>query len=345
MRKPLYSTLGGLALAVACLAGCRPATPAPPAAALPAATVRVQTIVRKTRPATEDVIGTVRAKLHAVIEAKVTGRIELLRVVPGQDVAAGELLIQLDAHELQSQLDQAQAVRQQADADLKRYTTLLDQKISSQSEFDTAQSRARVATAAVTEAETMLGYTKITAPFAGVITRKAADVGDLATPGKALLEMEDARALRLEADVPQAVIGNLKLGDTLPVHISDLPDTLTGTISEISPTADPNSRTFLVKLDLPTVTGLRTGQFGRVVMPVGETAALRCPATAIVQRGQMEIAFVAVHGHAELRLIKTGKHTGDEVEVVSGLDAGEKVVVTDVTQLRDGQPLTLQNEK
>ncbi|HTJ01112.1 MAG TPA: hypothetical protein VL527_19670, partial [Dongiaceae bacterium] len=98
-------------------------------------------------------------------------------------------------------------------------------------------------------------------------------------------------------------------------------------------------------LDLPTVTGLRTGQFGRVVMPVGETAALRCPATAIVQRGQMEIAFVAVNGHAELRLIKTGKTIGDEVEVVSGLDAGEKVVVSDVAQLLDGQPLTLQNEK
>lgn len=345
MRKPPYSTLGAMALAVAGLAGCRPATPPPAAAALPAATVRVQTIERKTRPATEDVIGTVRAKLHAVIAAKVTGRLELLRVVPGQEVAAGELLLQLDAHELQSQLDQAQALRQQADADLKRYTTLLDQKISSQSEFDTAQSRARVATAAVTEAETMLGYTKITAPFAGVITRKSADVGDLATPGKALLEMEDARALRLEADVPQAVIGNLKLDDPLPVRISDLPDALTGTISEISPTADPNSRTFLVKLDLPAAAGLRTGQFGRVVMPVGETSALRCAAAAVIRRGQMELAFVAVGDHAQLRLVKTGNRIGDEVEIVSGLEVGEKVVVSDVVSLTDGQPLTIQNEK
>ena len=321
--------------------GCGHKTERAVAPVLPAATVRVQAVESKTRIATEEVVGTVRAKLRSVIEAKISGRIEQLPVVPGQQVKAGELLAALDAREVQARYDQVVALRQQAEADLKRLTTLFEQKILSQAELDNAQARARVAVAGVTEAETMLGYTKVTAPFAGVITRKHADVGDLATPGKPLLDMEDSTGLRLEADVPEAVVGRLKLGDKLPVRISALENELEGVISEIAPAADPNSRTFLVKLDLPGTTGLRAGQFGRVAMPVGETTALRVAGSAVVQRGQMEIIFVVNDGKAQLRLVKTGKHFGREVELVSGVSAGEKVVVENATALTDGQPLTV----
>jgi RND family efflux transporter MFP subunit len=225
---------------------------------------------------------------------------------------------------------------------MKRFASLLEQKILSQSEYDIAQSKFRVADAAVKEAETMLGYTKVAAPFDGVITRKHTDVGDLATPGKPLLEMEDSRTLRLEADAPEAVVGKLTLGDKLPVRISALETELTGVISEISPAADPGSRTFVVKLNLPPQAGLRAGQFGRVAMPVGETAALRVPAAAVVQRGQMELVFVVISNHAQLRIVKTGKRIGDEVELVSGVSAGEQIVVSAVGTLIDDQPVTLQ---
>jgi RND family efflux transporter MFP subunit len=256
-------------------------------------------------------------------------------------VKADELLVQLDAREVQAQLDQALALRQQAESDSKRATDLFQQKILSQSEYDNAQSKFRVADAAATQAETLLGYTKVTAPFAGVITRKYADVGDLASPGKPLLEMEDARDLRLEADVPEAVISHLTLGDKPGVRVSGVSNELEGVVSEIAPAADPNSRTFLVKLDLPPTSGLRAGQFGRAAMPVGETSALRAPASSVVQRGQMELIFVVVKGHAQLRIIKTGKRIGDEVELVSGVDGGEQVVVDGAVNLVDGQPLTI----
>jgi RND family efflux transporter MFP subunit len=301
----------------------------------------VQVIEAKRRIASEEVVGTVRAKLRSVIEAKISGRIEQMRVVPGQPVKAGELLAVVDAREVQARYDQAVALRQQAEADLKRLTSLLEQKILSPAEFDTAQARARVAIATVTEAEAMLSYANVTAPFAGVITRKHADVGDLATPGKPLLEMEDSTALRLEADVPEAVVGRLKLGDQLPVRISALAQEREGVVSEIAPAADPNSRTFLVKLDLPSAPGLRAGQFGRVAMPVGETAALRVPASAVVQRGQVELVFVLVDGRAQLRIVKTGKRLGAEVELVSGVTAGESIVVEPAAGLIDGQPLTV----
>jgi RND family efflux transporter MFP subunit len=329
-----------LLLTAVLLAGCRDKTGSPAVEQLPAAVVRVQTVENKSRVATEDVVGTVRARLHSVIEAKVSGRIDRMLVVPGQNVKTGELLVQLDAREVQAQQDRALAVRQQAESDLKRAADLFRQKILSQSEYDNAQSKFRVADAAATETETLLGYTRVIAPFAGVITRKYTDVGDLAAPGKALLEMEDARDLRLEADVPEAVIGHLTLGDKLAVRVSGVTNGLEGVVSEIAPSADSNSRTYLVKLDLPSAPGLRAGQFGRAAMPVGETAALRVPVSVVVQRGQMELVFVAVNNRAQLRIVKTGKRIGDEVELVSGVDAGEKVVVDGAANLIDGQPLT-----
>ncbi len=329
----------GLLLATLAWNGCGRKPVESSANSLPPVAVRAQVAESKSRVATEDEVGTVRAKLHAVIEAKVSGKIEQMLVAPGQNVKAGELLVQLDASEVQAQLDQALAVRQQAESDLKRATDLIQQKILSQSEFDSAQSKFRVADAAAAQARTLLGYTKIVAPFAGVITRKDADVGDLAAPGKALLEMEDARNLRLEADVPEAVIGRIALGDKLSVRVSGVTNALEGVVSEIAPSADPSSRTFLVKLDLPPTPGLRAGQFGRVAVPVGETSALRVPASAVLQRGEMEIVFVVVNGHAQLRLVKTGKRVGDEVELVSGVDAGEPVVVDGAGNLADGQPV------
>jgi RND family efflux transporter MFP subunit len=292
--------------------------------------------------AMEEVVGSVRARLHSTIEAKVSGKIERMLVVPGQKVNAGDLLAELDVRESKARLDQALAVREQAQQELRRATGLLADKTISQQEFDLAQSRWRVADAAVTEAETMLGYARIVAPFAGLVTRKLADVGDLAAPGKPLLELEDPSALRLEADIPEALIERVKLGGKYAVRVASVTNLLEGVSSEITPVAEPATRTFLVKFDLPLSEGLRVGQFGRVLVPVGEGAALRVPRSAVVQRGQMELVFVVAERQAQLRLVKTGKRVENEVEVVSGLSASEKVVIERAGDLADGQPITEQ---
>ena len=337
MKRLLLSTV---VAAIPFLSGCHKAAEQKPTE-LVSATVRVQTVERKSRAATEDIVGTVRPKLSAVIEAKVSGRIAQMLVVPGQLVTNGERLVLLDAHEIQSRLDQAAAAREQAESDLKRDTDLIQQKILSQSEFDGAQSRFRIAAAAEAEAKTMLDYTLMVAPFDGVITRKLADVGDLAAPGKPLLQIENPDTLRLEADVPEALIGKVNLGDKLAVRIAAVAKVIEGMVAEMSPTADQNSRTYLVKLDLPGATGLRSGQFGRVSVPIGEASAIRVPVTAVIQRGQMELVFVVIGNHAQLRLVKTGSQVGDEIELVSGLDAGEHVVIEGVSDLTDGQPVTI----
>jgi len=339
MKRKSFFSVGFLLCAALPFCGCGHKTESGTAQTLPAASVRVQTVESLKRVATEEVVGTVRPKLRSVVEAKVSGKLERMLVVPGQQVKPGEVLAVIDAREVQARLDQALAVRQQAEGDLKRFTLLLDQKILSQSEYDNAQSKFLVADAAVKEAETMLGHTKVTAPFAGVITRKHADVGDLAAPGKPLLEMEDPKTLRLEADVPEALLGRIALGDKLSVRVPAVGAALEGTVSEIAPVADANSRTFPVKLDLPSGAGLRSGQFGRLAVPVAEVNAIRVPASAVIVRGQMEIAFVVADGRAQMRLVKTGKHLEAEVEIVAGLNPGEQIVVDGTAQLLDGQPV------
>jgi RND family efflux transporter MFP subunit len=324
---------------------CDRKTTRPQATPLPVAKVRVLPAQRQQRVATEEVVGTVQARLRTVLEAKVSGRIEKMLVAPGETVQAGALLVQIDAREIQARLDQAMAVRDQANLDLDRLRKLIEQRAVSRQEFDNAQARQRVAVANVLEAETMLGYMRVTAPFAGTVTRKHADVGDLAAPGKALLEMEDSRALRLEADVPEALIGNVQLGETYGARVSSVTHELPAVASEIAPAADPGSRTFLVKFDLPATPGVRAGQFGRVAVPIGQRTALSAPASAVIQRGQMEIVFVVADGRAHLRLVKSGKRLGDQVELVSGLEPGENVVTEGAKTLRDGQPVEVVDAK
>ncbi len=309
------------------------------AADLPVVPVRIQSIERTPQTITEAVVGTVRARLEATLEANVRGRIDQLPVVLGQPVKAGERLVRLDAPEIQARLDQAQASLQQAASDWQRTSKLFEQQAATRVEFEAAQARYSIAQGAVAEATAMMDYVEIAAPFDGVVTRKWVDVGDLAAPGKPLIAIEDPSALQLEADVPQTIAAQVQRGARLVVQVDALDGDLLGTVNEIAPAADAASRTFRIKVDLPEQAGLRSGQFARLLVPVGESDALRVPVSAIVQRGQLEIAFVVTDRQAHLHLVKTGQRIGDDIDVLSGLHAGDAVVVEGAAQLSDGQPV------
>ena len=201
----------------------------------PVVTVRVETIEVKPHPVTEEVIGTVRAKIRAAVEAKVSGRITRMAVDLGQPVREGDLIAEIDAQEIKARLDQAVATREQAGQDLKRYTVLLEKQVAAKQEFDTAQARFRVADAAVKEAQAMLGYVEVRAPFAGVISRRLADAGDFASPGKPLVEIENPEVLRFEADVPEALIEKIRRGEDLAVRIPSIDGEIKGQVAEIAP--------------------------------------------------------------------------------------------------------------
>jgi len=309
------------------------------AASLPAAPVRVQLVEKKSRTITEEVVGTVRAKLRATLEARLSGRIEKMPVVLGQEVRRGQLIARLDAGEIAARLEQAEASLQQAERDWKRASALFEQQSVTSAEYDSVQSRQRLARGAVAEAKAMMGYVEIVAPFDGVVTRKWADLGDLAAPGKPLVDLEDPATLQIEADAPEAIASHIKRGSRLEVRVDAVKGALEGVVSEIAPAADALSRTFRVKLDLPPTAGLMPGQFARLAVPIGERQSVRVPVAAVVQRGQLEIVFSISGERAQLHLVKTGKRVGEEIEVLSGLESGHTVVISGADQLTDGQPV------
>jgi RND family efflux transporter MFP subunit len=269
----------------------------------------------------------------------VSGRISELPVTLGQRVKAGDLIARLDAAEIDARLEQAEASLEQAERDWKRASALLEQKAITPSEQEAAQSKYRLAKGVLAEAKAMMSYVEIVAPFDGVVTKKEADEGDLATPGKPLLAIEDPSKLQLAADVPQTLAAHVLAGARLAIRVDGVEGELTGTVSEIAPAADPVSRTFRVKVDLPATSGLSSGQFARLLVPVGENLSLRAPASAVLQRGQLEIVFVVADQRAQWRLVKTGRRLGDDVEILSGLQAGDAVVVEGAATLADGQPV------
>lgn len=328
---------------LALVSGCRrkPEAGSKPPLDLAPVAVQVQAAESKKQLGCEEVVGTVRAKLRATLEAKLSGRVLNMPVVLGQNVKAGQLVARLDAAEIKARLDQAEAGLQQAQRDWKRISALHAQQAVTRSEYDAADAHLQVGNAAVAEARAMMGYVEVLAPFDGVVTKKWADVGDLAAPGKPLIDIEDPSALLLEADVPESIASKIKSDAQLGVRLDFLKDDLVATVSEIAPVADPDSRTLRVKLTLPAVQGLMSGQFARLLVPVGQSSSIRVPVSAVVVRGQLEIVFVASNQQAQLHLVKTGKRLGDEVEILAGVDVGDQVVVSGAALLTDGQRLAL----
>jgi len=320
-------------------AGCsRSAPSASEVQAGKAITVATETVKASVTPRYQDVTATVRPVERATIAARVMGRIERIHVPIGGRARAGDPLVTLQADEIQARLEQAKAQLDQVTRDLARETTLVGQGASSAETARALEDRRRAAAASVNEASALWSYTTLTAPFDGVVTRRAAEVGDLAVPGTALLELEGLGPLRAEAEVPES-FALLTPGSTITVRLDDVE--VAGTLAELSPAADPMSRTRLAKVELPASAPARSGQFVRIRWPAGENHSLLAPVSAVTRFGQMERVWVVSDGRVNLRLVRTGAQSGDRIELLSGVTAGEILVVNPTASLRDGQPVNL----
>ena len=259
-----------------------------------------------------------------------------MNVAPGQAVTAGYVIATLNAREIGARRNQAAATRDQARQEFTRTKQLFGQKIASQQEYEGAETRLRTSEAALDEADSLLGYTDVRAPFAGVVTRKLLDQGDLATPGRGIIELENPDWLRLEAEVPEAALGRMRQGDLLPVIIDAALVRTNAVVGEISPVANPVNRTVVIKLDLPRDQRLHPGQFGRVAVPVGEKQMIAVPEAAVMTHGQLDYVFVVQEGRALMRIVRTGRRAAGTTEILAGLRAGDAVAASGTTTLRDG---------
>ena len=185
----------------------------------------------------------------------------------------------------------------------------------------------------------MLAYTTIKAPYAGVISRKMVNSGDLAAPGMALLELKNPSALQVRAQAPEETAGRLELDSMVTVVLPASGAQMQARLKEIAPAANPAARSATIVLALAdTADKLRSGQYVQVLLPgAGSSQMLSVPAATISSWGQMDRVFVLEGDQARLRLVRTGARLGENIEVLAGLDVGEQVILSPAAQLKDGQ--------
>ena len=336
--------------------GCAADKPKAPATTETVRDVAIVTAQRATVPDYVEAVGTVRAAETSQLASQMMGTIVSIRVHEGDPVRRGQTLATLDGAQPAAALDRANAGATAADKDLAaaesdlrltqstfdRYQKLFERKSVSPQEFDEIKARLAAAEArrdaasagrasaqaAAAQARTSVDYTRIRAPFDGIVTAKLADAGSLATPGMPLLVVENPSRFRLEASVDESGLGLVKVGETAPVQIDALGGAeVEARVSQIVPAADPSSRTFLVKLDLPGRSDLRSGLFGRARFRRGQREMLTVPKTALVQRGQLQgVYVVGADQIVNLRFVSVGKSSGTSLEVLAGLDSGERLV-------------------
>jgi len=318
--------------------------------------VAVQSVQRADVPDLLESAGTVRAMETTQLASQMMGNIVELRVHEGDRVQRGQVLAVIDDAQPRAAVERAisavSAAEQEvaasdsdltlAQSTLNRYQNLYDKKSVSPQEFDEVKARYQAALArrdgtragqaqaqaALALAHTSFSYTRVLAPFDGVVTERKADPGTLASPGVPLFTVEGLGRYRLEATVNENDLRYVRMGEQVTVVVDVLENAeLKGKVVQIVPAVDPGSRSFLVKIELPADVRLRSGLFGRAQFSRGERSSLLIPQSAVVERGQLQGVYVLdLNGIASLRYVTLGKKSGTQAEVLAGLQESERLV-------------------
>jgi len=302
--------------------------------------------VRKIRvPRIESSVGSIRAVHEAAVASKLLAKVVEVNVTAGQHVKKGEVLVRLDDADLIARLEQAQATadgaraaRDQAKIEYDRVRRLVGQQAAAKIEWDRVQTTLKSAEAelvraeqAVTEAQTVLQYATISSPIDGIVVDKQVEAGDMVTPGKVLLTLYDPTRMQLVASVRESLTQRLAVGQTINVRVDAIEKTCQGRVSEIVPEAESASRTFSVKVTGPCPPGIYTGMFGRLLIPLGDEEVLVVPQAAIQRIGQLTVVDIADGKVLHRRAVQLGRELGNNVEVLSGLQVGERVALVPAT--------------
>jgi len=261
--------------------------------------------------------------------------------------------------EVDGAISQAEAGKALAEKTFERFRKLLEGKVVTQQEFDEVEARRTVAvkelerarrkreqvSAKIAQAKgqadaakAMLAWTRVTAPFAGVIVEKRADAGSMAVPGVPLFILEDPRRHRIEAFVSEAYLSLLRKGTPARVILdADPGKPFSAVVTEVDPAIDPATRTFTVKADLPAGRA-RSGQSGKVRFAAGKGTVLAVPKRAVTRAGGSDGVFTVgpLDNVARLSMITLGAEFDDRVEVLSGLSDGARVALSQIDKLTDG---------
>ncbi len=286
-------------------------------------------------------MGTIRAIHEVTVASKILARVKEVRVKGGQTVKAGDELVVLDNADLKARLQQAEAAEagakaklSQALSDAERARRLRAERAVSEQEYEqantacvTARTELDRAAQAVKEAQIFLSYALIHAPISGVVVDKKVNAGDMVSPGQALLTMYDRQRMQMVATVRESLALRLEVGQEVAARLDSLGLDCHATISEIVPEAQAESRSFQVKVTGPCPPRVYSGMFGRIFIPQGEEEVLVIPAEAVRRVGQLAEVEVVEGGSVRRHVIQLGRTLPEGREVLSGLRAGEQLVL------------------
>ncbi len=322
-----------------------PSTPdlAPPSAES-LVTVDVKPVIVDTVREMVSAVGSLRADEAVTIAPEIAGRIARLSFAEGEDVAAGEVLVALDAEMLEAELSSAQSDLALARANRDRLATLAEQGTGSLRARDEAVAAFHAAQAAAALARLRLEKSELLAPFSGIVGTRAVSVGAFVVPGQRIVELVATDPIKVDFRVPELALPSLQVGQSVRVTVDALPgETFLGEIQVIDPVVDPSGRAARLRARIPNPEGrLLPGLFARVEIITGEIEdALLIPEAAVFSEGQERYAFVVVDGRAIQTSLELGQRRPGAVEVVTGLDADAVVVTAGQQKLRDGSRVRL----
>jgi len=294
-------------------------------------------VLEQTVPVWFQTGGVVTTDHRVTVSSRLSGYIRLLNVHEGQSVHKDDLLFRIDPVDVKQALTQAQADAANALADKRRFAALLKAQAVTQQQYDTVALRYTVAQSRVKQAHNQLQYTNVRAPLDGVVVSKLLHNGDLASPGQAVLVVENPQQLLVETHVAESHITRLHEGDSAQLQFAanDMP--VMATIDHIIEDNRAASHQFVVKLSIRDQANVRPGMFAHIRFHQTERQALMIPRDAVVYRnGLTGVYVVDANGLLQYRLVRLGETHGEQVEVSTGLDAGERLMATITPALHSG---------
>lgn len=327
--------LASLVLAV--LAGCAKEAPA----AREEAPATVTTIQAATQPwnDTLEALGTASARESVTITAKVADVVTRLAFDSGQRVRAGELLADMNSAAQRAEAAAAQAQLRDAEQQLRRGTELAAGQLIARSQLETLRANRDAAAAALQARRAALADRTITAPFAGVLGLRQVSPGALVSPGAVITTLDDVSLIKLDFTLPESTLAALAPGQAISARSDAWPGTVfEGTIADVDSRVDPETRAVRVRAEIPNLDGrLRPGMLLRVSVVLPSRKALVLPELAVQQEGDQSFVFRVVAGDkVEQVPVTLGTRRAGEVEIASGIRAGDRIVVEGTVKLRQG---------
>ncbi len=317
--------------------------------------VQTATATLQEQPVIHQFSGNLEAEKQSNLSTRLMGQVARIYVTPGEEVTKGQLLLQIRNQDIIAKKAQIEANKEEAitafknaEKDYNRYEALYASKSVSDKEMDDMRANYQMAKARLAAVEQMekevqenMRYASIRAPYSGVITGKYINEGDMANPGMPLLSIENPKQWKVITRVPESDIAKINLDDNVEIYFQSAKITLNGQVVEITPSTGQGGNQYQVKVLIQTsennLSKLYSGMYANVLFEYGSEKKMLIPQKALIQKGQLTGLYaMGQSGNVLLRWVRTGKKYGEDIEIISGLAAGEKYVISANSKLYNG---------